>query len=82
MTILEFENLELKEKLKVCNKILKGKGKVSNLQRKLENQLKSTELKLNMAIERNDQLERDLVHVKKELNKSLKWTTFLKIQKT
>lgn len=32
-----------------------------------------------MAIERNDQLERDLVHVKKELNKSLKWTTFLKI---
>lgn len=37
MTILEFENLELKEKLKVCNKILKGKGKVSNLQRKLEN---------------------------------------------
>lgn len=35
-----------------------------------------------MALERNGQLERDLVRIKEELNKSLKWTTFSKFLKT
>lgn len=35
-----------------------------------------------MTLERIGQLERDLVRIKEELNKSLKWTTFLKILKT
>lgn len=66
----------------MSTKILKGKGEVSNLQLELENKLKYAELKLNMTLERIGQLERDLVRIKEELNKSLKWTTFLKILKT
>ena len=40
----------------------------------LENKLHTAEMKTEIALERNLELERDLVRVKEELEKSLKWT--------
>ena len=57
----------------------KGKGEASSLQMELEASLNTAETKLAMALERNNQLERDLVRVKEELNKSLKWSTSSKL---
>ena len=72
--VLEAENLELKQRLKMLSKKSgKGKEEASLMQMKLETSLDTAETKLAMALERNNQLERDLVRVKKELNKSLKW---------
>ncbi|XP_049344714.1 uncharacterized protein LOC125809119 [Solanum verrucosum] len=80
MVILEAENLELKEKIKgITNTILKGKNEGSSLQLKLENKLHTAEMKMKLALERNLELERDLVRVKEELEKSLKWTNSSKI---
>ncbi|KAH0765257.1 hypothetical protein KY285_001128 [Solanum tuberosum] len=56
-----------------------GKGEASSLQIELETSLNIAETKLAMALERNNQLERDLVRVKEELNKSLKWTNSSKL---
>ncbi|MDV3192335.1 MAG: hypothetical protein Q8853_02755, partial [Candidatus Phytoplasma australasiaticum] len=51
---------------------LKGKNEFSSLQLELQEKVKDAELKLNLALERNATLERDLVKTKEELNKSLK----------
>ncbi|KAH0717452.1 hypothetical protein KY285_013483 [Solanum tuberosum] len=80
LIVLEAENLELWEKLKMLSeKCGRGKGKASGLQIDLETSLNIAETKLAMALERNNQLEKDLVRVKEELNKSLKWTTSSKL---
>ncbi|KAH0770354.1 hypothetical protein KY290_014335 [Solanum tuberosum] len=80
LIVLEAKNLELKEKLKMLSeKYGRGKGEASSLQIKLETCLNVAETKLAMAVERNNQLERTLVRVKEELNKSLKWTTSSKL---
>ncbi|KAH0776458.1 hypothetical protein KY290_007869 [Solanum tuberosum] len=63
----------------LSKKCARGKDEASNLQLGLETSLNTAEMKLVMALERNDQLERDLVCVKEELNKSLKWTTSSKL---
>ena len=49
------------------------------MQINLETSLNTVEIKLAMALERNNQLEGDLVGVKEVLKKSLKWTTFSKL---
>ena len=77
---LEAENLELKKRMKgVTNKTFKGKNEASILQLELQNKLHTTEMKTKIALERNLELERDLVRVKEELEKSLKWTNSSKI---
>ncbi|KAH0648271.1 hypothetical protein KY285_033519 [Solanum tuberosum] len=73
LMVLEAENLEQKLKM-LSKKCGSGKGEANNLQIELETSLNTAETKLAMALERNNQLERDLVRVKEELNKSLKWT--------
>ena len=71
--VLEAENLELKQRLKMLSKKSgKGKEKASRMQMKLETSLDTAETKLTMALERNNQLERNLDRVKEELNKSHK----------
>ncbi|TMW93113.1 hypothetical protein EJD97_012181 [Solanum chilense] len=80
LIVLETENLELKKKLKMLSeKSGKEKGEAISIQMELEASLNSAETKLTMALEINYQLERDLVHVKEELNKYLKWATSLKL---
>ena len=76
LIVLEAENLELKKKLEMLSeKSGKGKGKATSMQIELEASVNIVEAKLSMALDRNNQLERDLVHIKDELNKSLKWVT-------
>lgn len=60
----------------------KGKENDSNLHLDIEARLNNSKTKLAMALERNIQLDRDLVRVKKELPKLLKWTFFSKILDT
>ena len=80
MLVLEAKNLELKKRMKgVTNKTFKGKNEASSLQLELENKLHTAEMKTKIALERNLELERDLVRVKEELEKSLKWTNSSKI---
>ncbi|KAH0665397.1 hypothetical protein KY285_026603 [Solanum tuberosum] len=75
MVVLEDENLKLKEKIKVVTTTgFKGKNEASSLHLELENKLHTTEMKMKLALERNLVLERDLVRVKEELEKSLKLT--------
>lgn len=52
----------------------KGKNEASSLQLELENKLHTTEMKMKLALDINRVLERDLVCVKEELQKSLKLT--------
>ncbi|KAH0632619.1 hypothetical protein KY284_035405 [Solanum tuberosum] len=69
---LETENLELKEQLSLMNvKSGKRKGEATSLQIKLEASLNTAETRLALALERNDQMERDLVHLREELKNSL-----------
>ncbi|KAH0717124.1 hypothetical protein KY285_013155 [Solanum tuberosum] len=80
LIVLEVENLELREKLKMLSKKCgRGNGEASSLQIDLEISLNTAETKLLVALEKNNQLERDLVRVKEELNKSLEWTTSSKL---
>lgn len=80
LIVLEVENLELKKKLKVFSeKSSIGKGEASIMQMELKASLNTTETKLSMALDRNNQLEKDLVRNKEKLNKSLKWATSSKL---
>lgn len=73
LIVLETINLELNEKIKrVTSTTSKGKNEASSLPLDLENKLYSADLKRTLSLERNHVLERDLVHVKEELNKSFK----------
>ena len=78
--VLETENLELKEQLSLMNeKSGKRKGEATRLQIELEASLNTVETRLTLALERNDQMERDLVRLRKELKHSLKWTSSTKL---
>lgn len=50
----------------------KGKNKANSLQLELEESFKKFEELFVASLERNIQLERDLVYIKQELQKSLK----------
>ncbi|KAH0689265.1 hypothetical protein KY289_016623 [Solanum tuberosum] len=71
--LLLWQNLMMKKLKK------RGKGEASSLQIELENSLNTAETKLALALERNDQLERDLVRLKEELKNSLKWINSSKL---
>ncbi|KAH0751737.1 hypothetical protein KY285_004885 [Solanum tuberosum] len=75
LTVLEVENLELKNQLSIMiEKSGKRKGEDTSLQTELEASLNTTETRLALALERNDQMEKDLVLLREELNTSLNWT--------
>lgn len=54
------------------------KMETSNMQAELQNNLNIIEARLSLALERNDQMERDLFNLMKELQISLKWTSSTK----
>lgn len=53
----------------------KLKRKISENECVLEEKLKEAELMLNLTLERNFVIEMDLMKVKKDLKKSMKWTS-------
>lgn len=53
--------------MKESIKYLKGKDEISSLHLELEDKLKTTELKMTLALERNAILESDLVRAKKRI---------------
>ncbi|KAH0633623.1 hypothetical protein KY284_036409 [Solanum tuberosum] len=74
--VLEYENLELKEQLSLMiEKSRKRKGEATSLQVELEASLNTAESILALALERNYQMEKDMVRLKEELQTSLKWTS-------
>ena len=58
----------------INDKAEKQKGKSNSLRIDLEEKLKTSETNLSLALERSNNLERDIVKLKDELEKSLKWT--------
>ena len=75
MVVLESEKLELKNRLDIMiDKLGKRKGESTSLQIKLEENQKTSETKIALALERNSNLERDLFQPKEELSNFLKWT--------
>lgn len=74
---LSFENDLLNEKLSEIPKChQKGKSEGSRIQFELEEKLSKSNADLTKSVERNSKLERDLVQIKVEPEKALKWTTF------
>lgn len=68
VVVLESEQLELNEKLDLMiEKSSKRKGEATNLQGELESNLNTTETRLALALERDVQMERDLIRLKEEL---------------
>ncbi|XP_055822985.1 uncharacterized protein LOC129891595 [Solanum dulcamara] len=64
--VLMADSAKLNHELHKFNKrFSKGKGEASNLQLELEDKLAEADVKLSMALERNAQLEKDLVQAKK-----------------
>ena len=75
MVVQEYEKIELKNQLHLINeKAGKQKGKFNDLQVELEEKLKTSETNLVLALERSNNLERDIVKLKDDLEKSIKWT--------
>lgn len=72
---LFFENDFLNEKLSEMSKFdSKGKSEGSKIQFELEEKLVKASADLTASLERNSELEKDLVRVKDELKKAHKWT--------
>ena len=63
----------------INDKAEKQKGKSNSLRIDLEEKLKTSETNLSLALERSNNLERDIVKLKDELEKSLKWTKSSKL---
>ena len=75
MVVLKSKKLELKNQLDLMiEKSGKRKGESTSLQIEVEENLKTIETKIALALERNSNLERDLVQSKEELTIFLKWT--------
>lgn len=70
---LKSKNKDLMDQLKKMDESDgKGKKKASNIQINLEEKLKNSQKLLITTLRKNEELERDMVHLKKDLNKSLK----------
>ena len=75
MASLESDKTELKKQLHLINeKAEKQKGMSNGLQVELEEKLKTYESNLGLALEKSNNLERDIIKLKDELEKSLMWT--------
>ena len=77
---LESDKTELKKQLHQKNEEAeKQKGKSNGLQVEIEEKLKTSEINLGLALEKSNNLERDIFKLKDELEKSLKWTKSSKL---
>ena len=54
-------------------------GKPNSLQAEIQEKLKNSEKNLSLSLEKNNKLEQDVVKLKEELEKSLKWTKSSKL---
>ena len=63
----------------INEKAKKQKGKSNCLQVDLEEKLKTSKTNLGLALEGSNNSERDIVKLKDELEKSLKWTKSSKL---
>lgn len=73
---MSFENDVLDKKLKETTQSCeKGKGEGSSIQFELEEKINKSQLDLTISLERNLELERDLVQIKDKLERSPKWIT-------
>lgn len=74
------ENVEMGEKLrKLSEFVSKGNFEASSLQIDLEESLNKFQGYLAAFLKRNVELESDLIRIKEELNKSLKWSILSQI---
>ncbi|XP_015078308.1 uncharacterized protein LOC107022115 [Solanum pennellii] len=80
MASLESDNTELKKQLSQINEEAeKLNGRSNGLQVETEEKLKTTEINLGLALEKSNNLEKDIAKLKEELEKSLKWTKSSKL---
>ncbi|XP_015057420.1 uncharacterized protein LOC107003608 [Solanum pennellii] len=80
MVSLEFDNTELKNQLnKITEEAEKINGMSNGLQVKIEEKLKNSEKNLELSLEKSNRLEKDIVKLKEELEKSLMWTKSSKL---
>ncbi|XP_015060475.1 uncharacterized protein LOC107006436 [Solanum pennellii] len=80
MASLELNNSELKNQLcQFTEEAEKLNGKPNGLQAEIHEKLKNSETNLRLSLEKNNKLEQDIVKLKEELEKSLKWTKSSKL---
>ena len=75
MVSLELKNSELKNQLcQITEEAENLNGKPNSLQAEIQEKLKNSETNLSLSLEKSNKLEQDIVKLKEELEKSLKWT--------
>ena len=80
MVSLELKNSELKHQLcQFTEEAEKLNGKPNSLQAEIQENLKNSETNLRLSLEKNNKIEQDVVKLKEELEKSLKWTKSSKL---
>ena len=80
MVSLESNNSELKNQLcQITEEAEKLNGKSNSLQAEIQEKLKNSETNLSLSLEKSNKLEQDIVKLKEELEKSLKWTKSSKL---
>nr|XP_025883705.1 uncharacterized protein LOC112940164 [Solanum lycopersicum] len=80
MVSLESNNSEFKNQLyQITEEAEKLNGKSNSLQAEIQEKLKNSETNFSLSIEKSNKLEQDIVKLKEELEKSLKWTKSSKL---
>ena len=80
MVSLESDNTEFKNQLtQITEEAEMLNGRSNGLQVETEEKLKTTEKNMGLALEKSNNLEKDIVKLKEELEKSLKWTKSSKL---
>ena len=80
MVSLESDNSELKNQLnQITEEAEKLNGMSNGLRVEIEEKLKNSEKNLGLSLEKSNRLEKDIVKLKEELEKSLKWTKSSKL---
>ncbi|XP_069154264.1 uncharacterized protein [Solanum lycopersicum] len=80
MVSLESNNSELKNQLnQITEEVEKLNGISNGLQAEIQEKLTNSEKKLGLSLEKYNKLEQDIVKLKEELEKSLKWTKSSKL---
>ncbi|XP_069144342.1 uncharacterized protein [Solanum lycopersicum] len=80
MVSLESNNSEHKNQLnQITEEAEKLNGMSNGLQAEIQEKLKNSEKNLGLSLEKSNKLEEDIVKLKEELEKSLKWKKFSKL---
>ena len=80
MVSLESDNSELKNQLNQITEEAEKLNRMSNCLRvEIEEKLNNSEKNLGLSLEKSNRLEKDIVKLKEELEKSFKWTKSSKL---